>query len=230
MHTLFATRSPRWFAAAGIIATALSVMLVLSSSPPARAHDALVQSSPTADSVVTSTPAEVSMTYSGEVFDASSAIAVEVIDSSGANVARTPPVVTDTTVTQAVEPVLSPGIVTVRWRVVSSDGHPISGEYAFTVDAPVAPTSSAEPDPSPATGAPSAPGQSPAVSSTPEQSATSGAMAEVEEPHSGIGLPLVATGTAVVILGVAALVLFSFGRRQRQQMEQQRQGGTVDEQ
>lgn len=87
------------------------------------------------------------MTYSGEVFDASSAIAVEVIDSSGANVALTPPVVADTTVTQAVKPVTSPGVVTVRWRVVSSDGHPISGEYAFTVDAPVTPTASAEPDP-----------------------------------------------------------------------------------
>ena len=122
------------------------------------------------------------MTYSGEVFDASSAIAVEVIDSSGANVALTPPVVADTTVTQAVKPVTSPGVVTVRWRVVSSDGHPISGEYAFTVDAPVTPTASAEPDPSATTGAPSSSEQSPAISSTPEQSATADAVAEVEEP------------------------------------------------
>ncbi|MCW2166303.1 hypothetical protein B0I12_003475 [Microbacterium hydrothermale] len=217
MHTLFAPRSPRWFAAAGIAVTALSLMFVLPGSPPARAHDALVQSSPAADSVVSATPAEVSMTYSGEVFDASSAIAVEVIDSSGANVALTPPVVADTTVTQAVKPVTSPGVVTVRWRVVSSDGHPISGEYAFTVDAPVTPTASAEPDPSATTGAPSSSEQSPAISSTPEQSATADAVAEVEEPRSGIGLPLLVTGVAVVILGAAALVLFSSGRRRRQQ-------------
>ena len=228
MHKLFATRSPRWFAAAGIAVMALSAALVLPGSSPARAHDALVTSSPAADEVVTSIPTEVSMTYSGEVFDASSAIVVEVIDSAGTNVALTTPVVTDTKVTQAVEPLSSPGVVTVRWRVVSSDGHPISGEYAFTVDAPVAPSTSAEPEASAIAASPSAPGQSPTISSTPEQSAMAGAVAEVEEPTSSISVPLVVTGVAVVILGAAALVFFSSGRRRRQQVKQQK--GTVDEQ
>lgn len=228
MHKPFATRSPRWFATAGIAVMALSTALVLPGSSPARAHDAMVTSSPAADEVVTSIPTEVSMTYSGEVFDASSAIVVEVIDSAGTNVALTPPVVTDTKVTQAVEPVSSPGVVTVRWRVVSSDGHPISGEYAFTVDAPVAPATSAEPEASGIAGSPSAPGQSPTISSTPEQSAMAGAVAEVDEPTSSISVPLVVTGVAVVILGAAALVFLSSGRRRRQQVKQQK--GTVDEQ
>lgn len=228
MHKLFATRSPRWFAAAGIAVMALSATLVLPGSPPARAHDAMVTSSPAADEVVTSIPTEVSMTYSGEVFDASSAIVVEVIDPAGTNVVLTPPVVTGTTVTQAVEPVTSPGVVTVRWRVVSSDGHPISGEYAFTVDAPAAPTAAAESETSSIVGTPSAPGQSPTISTTPGQIATADAVAEVEEPRSGISLPLVVTGVAVVILGAAALAFLSSGRRRRQQVKQQK--GTVDEQ
>ncbi|MBT9605037.1 copper resistance protein CopC [Microbacterium sp.] len=222
MNTRFATRSPRWFIAAGSAVTAAFLLLTLSSPPPARAHDALIESSPTAESVVTSMPAEVSMTYSGEVFDASSSIAIEVIDSSGANVAVEAPVVADTTVTQAVEPVAAPGVVTVRWRVVSSDGHPISGEYAFTLDAPAASSPPANPAPSATPTESSAPTTSP---TTPARSqantpADTGGT-EVEETSTGTGTPLLVIGAIVVIAGVLALVFSLIGRRRRQQVKQQ---------
>lgn len=226
MHTLLFARSPRWVAATSITVTAVSLALTLSGPLPARAHDALVQSSPAADSVVTSTPTEVSMTYSGELFDASSSVAVEVIDSSGANVAAAAPVVTDTTVTQPVEPVTASGVVTVRWRVVSSDGHPISGEYAFMVDVPVAPSPPSEPEPSVTATASDGPELSPATSPTTRPNTTD-TVADAQDPQNGIGLPLLVTGAGVVVLGVAALVLLLTGRWRRQQVKQQTD--TVDE-
>ena len=53
------------------------------------------------------------------------------------------PVVADTVLTQPLAGEAS-GVVTVLWKVVSSDGHPISGEYSFTVDAPRPPTATAD--------------------------------------------------------------------------------------
>lgn len=44
-----------------------------------------------------------------------------------------PPRAVDNKVTQAVTGALPNGEYTVGWRVVSADGHPVSGSYTFTV-------------------------------------------------------------------------------------------------
>ena len=57
------------------------------------------------------------------------------------------PLVEGTVVTQPLSGAAS-GLVTVLWKVVSSDGHPISGEFGFTVTAPPTPTPTATATPS----------------------------------------------------------------------------------
>ncbi|MGG1909033.1 copper resistance protein CopC [Microbacterium sp. NRRL B-14842] len=57
-------------------------------------------------------------------------------------------------ITQHLSPDAATGIFTVRWKTVSADGHPISGEYVYTVTPamatePSTPTTSPTPETSP---------------------------------------------------------------------------------
>ncbi|GAA3623270.1 hypothetical protein GCM10022200_01860 [Microbacterium awajiense] len=146
-------RSPRLVA---VLAAALfaAVALVLPASP-AFAHDELIGSSPAADSTVDALPSELTLTFSGLISTEDGASEVQVTDAAGTSLTAGDLSVQDTVLTQPLEGTAS-GAVTVLWKVVSSDGHPISGEFEFTVDAPAptasptettAPTQSPEPTP-----------------------------------------------------------------------------------
>ena len=58
----------------------------------------------------------------------------------------------DNHVTQAVAGALTPGVYTVGWRVVAPDGHPVTGEYKFTVKGGAPGASSAAPTTQPTPG------------------------------------------------------------------------------
>lgn len=210
MLKLLAARSARSTPAVVIAAATFFSALLWVGSSPANAHDALVQTSPEVDSVVTVAPSEVTMTYSGEVLDAGSAVIVEVIDPSGADVASTAPVIENATVTQTVAQMTTAGIVTVRWRVVSSDGHPISGEYAFTLALPEEPTPVAAPEPTATS----------TTIPTPQQSSVADAAPEPQETQRDASFPLLATGAAIILLAGAAVVVLLVGRRRRRRVEQ----------
>ncbi|MFS0714539.1 copper resistance CopC family protein [Microbacterium sp. 2P01SA-2] len=104
---------------------------------PALAHDELLASDPAADSVVAELPAEVTLTFSGVLIDEDGVNAISVTDAAGTELAEGTPVLDGTTATQTLTGD-SQGTVTVRWRVVSSDGHPVSGEFTFTAGDPAA--------------------------------------------------------------------------------------------
>lgn len=124
---------------------------------PAFAHDEVIGSSPAAGSQVEALPAEIELTFSGVLLDEPGATQVVVTDASGASLVAGDPVLDGTRLTQPLEGTAA-GEVTVIWRVVSSDGHPISDEFTFTVGtggetegttAPVAPVETATPLPGP---------------------------------------------------------------------------------
>lgn len=116
---------------------------------PANAQQGLVSSTPARGSVLTESSAEVLLTFTatpldGGVFNHSRLF-------SGATWSNGEPMRKGSTSEQ---PLLSPlpsGAYEVRWRTVSSDGHPISDtfnsavETIATTDAPSAPTPTAEP-------------------------------------------------------------------------------------
>ncbi|GAA1147171.1 copper resistance CopC family protein [Ornithinicoccus hortensis] len=118
----------------------LALLLTLITAAPGLAHDSLTDSSP-ADGDSGPPPTELVLTFSGEI--ASVGAAVEATGPDGV-VSEGAPEVEGFTVTQPLAADLPAGDYQVAWRVTSSDGHPISGEYTFTVEVPADDTESTE--------------------------------------------------------------------------------------
>lgn len=135
MSNLAPRSRPGRLAALGV---ALGLVGVLAAGP-AFAHDELVSSDPPADAQVEVLPDALTLTFSGVLIDEPGVNRVSVTDAAGAELAEGDPVLDGTQVTQALDGA-SEGEMTVVWRVVSSDGHPVSGEYSFVAgDAAAAP-------------------------------------------------------------------------------------------
>lgn len=127
---------------------AVAAAAVLTVAAPASAHDSLVASSPADGEQVATSPEQIVLTFSNTLIaveDEDDGTAVVVEDAAGRDWAGEP-VIEGDTVTVPLEEDLPPGDYRVTWQVVSSDGHPTSGEYGFTV---LGATASADPAPTP---------------------------------------------------------------------------------
>ncbi|PVE91618.1 copper resistance CopC family protein [Microbacterium sp. TPD7012] len=150
-----------------LAATLLAAFLVLASPLSASAHDALTSSNPAADSEVETLPAELTLTFSAKLIDGEGATEVVVTDSAGNAVTDGPATVDGAVVTQPLVSSAPAGEYHVIWKVVSSDGHPTSDEFFFTVTTGSSPTPTEQPSAAPTTAAPSE-----AASATPEATLT----------------------------------------------------------
>lgn len=129
------------------LAPALSTVLialiaVFGIAAPAAAHDELLGTDPAAGAALDAVPAEIVFTYSAEILPEGAE--VQVTDAAGAPLTDGEPVIDGVTLTQALTGEGS-GEISVLWRVVSSDGHPISGELSFTVTPAATPEETPEP-------------------------------------------------------------------------------------
>ncbi|MEV8240945.1 copper resistance CopC family protein [Microbacterium testaceum] len=177
---------------------ALVALLVLPASP-AFAHDELVSTDPPADAVLDALPAQITFTYSADILTEQGTAVVEVTDATGASLTEGTPVVSGTDVTQMLAGSAS-GAVTVKWRVVSSDGHPIDGTFSFTVNAATpTPTATA----STPTATPTAPATTTPTLATPDATATPSETASSASP-----LPWILLVVALVIVAGAIVWLF----------------------
>ncbi len=123
----------------------LLATLVLGPIGPASAHDELVSTEPAADAVLEASPPAVALEFSEDVLAVSASFVPTVILSGpSGEVALGDPAVDGKRVSAAVPEALAPGAYSVIWRVVSADGHPVSGTFAFSVSE-AAPTPSASP-------------------------------------------------------------------------------------
>jgi methionine-rich copper-binding protein CopC len=152
-----------------LLAAAFLLAVPLSAS----AHDELVSANPAADATVETLPAQLVLAFSGDVLDADGATMIQVTDPSGAPVTEGAPTVDGTSVTQPLAAGGPAGAYHVAWKVVSADGHPIAGEYAFTVTtgSATSPTPTTEPTPEP-TETVTSPAPTVTVTSTPAPAAT----------------------------------------------------------
>ncbi|MDF2554855.1 MAG: uncharacterized protein K0R60_750 [Microbacterium sp.] len=197
-------------AAAVLAGLALLVGATLATAVPASAHDALVSSDPADGATLDALPAQLVLTYSAELLSDGSSTVVQVTDETGATVTDAAPVVEGSTVTQSLtgDP---EGRISVAWRVVSSDGHPISGEFAFEVAAAPAP---APTEPSPTAAAPATTPAEPA----PQTSAPSPTATAVPAEQTGADpLPWILGGIGLLV--VIGLVVWLLAARARQQKE-----------
>ncbi|MFB6610875.1 copper resistance protein CopC [Agromyces sp. NPDC056379] len=117
-----------------LAAAALTVAagITLAGASPAFAHDELLASSPEPGQVFETAPTEVSLEFSNDIIEVGTAVVV--VDHHGGDVEVGDPVIAGAHVTAALPTDLE-GEYQVRWRAVSSDGHPIEGTIDFGVGA-----------------------------------------------------------------------------------------------
>lgn len=176
---------PRTWLAALVAGTAL---LVVVPATAAAAHNVLRSTTPADGSTVDSVPAQVVLTFDQPALALGTELVVTAPD--GRDVADGAPVLVDSTVGQAVGGDLPAGTYTVRWRVTSADGHPISGSFTFT-----------------ATQATNRPLHDPTTTASPAPASPAGTVA-----GRGPGRLMVAAVAALLVLGAAA---WSWRRRGR---------------
>lgn len=193
------TRRRTPFAVAALL---LALFAVFAPASPVFAHDQLVSTDPAADAVLDAMPAEITLTFSAELLGDGGSNVVEVTDAAGTPLAEGAAAVDGITVTQALSGAAS-GPVSVLWRVVSSDGHPISGEFAFTVEAPATPT--AEPTPTASSASPE-----PTMTTMTPPPAETGAATATPSPDSeaSASTPLPWIIGIVIVLAVIGVVLY----------------------
>ncbi|MDW4572253.1 copper resistance protein CopC [Microbacterium sp. M3] len=191
-----------------LAALLLAFAAMLSTASPAQAHDELIGTDPAAGATVDALPAALTLTYSAEIADDDGASVVEVTDAAGTSLVAGAPTVRDNTLTQPLEGEAS-GAVTVLWKVVSSDGHPISGEYSFTVAGNPAPAPTETTAPTPTETA------APTETAEPTPSATETVPADEDSTFADVW-PWVIVGLVAIALGGAVVYLLaSRARREK---------------
>jgi len=182
-------------------ALVMGIACVMLLSPQALAHSNEVSADPAADSVLGAMPEVVSLTFDDGLLEAGAALVVTAED--GTVVSGASPVIDDRTITATITEG-GPGTYEVAYRVVSGDGHPVTGTYAFTVTGDSS-QSSQSPE---SRESPESPQANPMVTSGPTSVPTTSAQAE------GTGLSnamLIALGGAS--LGLLAVVVVVVVRR-----------------
>lgn len=190
-------RRRRW-----AIALLAALASMLAWAAPAQAHDRLVESVPAADSVLATAPEAITLRFGSELLDLEAVVIVR--DATGEVLLTVSGQVDGALVTAPLPTALDDGSYSVAWRVISGDGAPVQGTFAFQVGlaAQVAPAAQT------AQGSASA---APTATSAPESSAS-----ELSPPELVSGLPGWALGLAAVgAAGVAGAALVALRRRPR---------------
>ena len=103
---------------------------VLFGAPAADAHSVLVSSTPAKDAAVATSPAEVALVFNEPVENQFTELAVLGPDGTSHWEAG-PASVVDARVSAPLRPLGPAGVYTIRYRITSADGHPVSGSIPF---------------------------------------------------------------------------------------------------
>jgi methionine-rich copper-binding protein CopC len=105
-----------------------ALVLVMVSRGPADAHASLVATSPEDGSKIATAPPSVELTFSEDVDSAFVAVTAP----DGTKVTTSDPRMAGTDVRADLAPSDQRGRFTIAYRIVSDDGHPVTGEVTFT--------------------------------------------------------------------------------------------------
>lgn len=206
--------------------TALLSAMALGAAP-ADAHARLEASSPTDGSTLTATPPEIMLRFNEPIKDGLNEVSVT---TGSTDVADGEIQVEGQSAYQPIRLDMKPGKYTVKYKVVSADGHPVSGTFSFTYDPPEGDTGASGQPSEEASASETSKGQaaqSSSASETPESASSSGgsksdadskdaaagSSQESSDSDSGVSpLWLAAGGGALVVL-LAVIGLVVGGRR-----------------
>lgn len=188
-----------------IAATLLAAFVLLFAWPqPAAAHDALIDSSPAADSTVETLPGELTLTFSAALIGGEGSTEVVVTDAAGETVSEGEAELDGAKVTQPLVAEADAGEYHVLWKVVSSDGHPTSGEFGFTVSTSTLPAS----------GSSSAPSADQTAAPEPDETQAT-TQTEAPTPESEASSPVGWIIAGAVVLLIIVFVLIVLLRRRK---------------
>ena len=99
------------------------------------AHGEMVQATPAVDSNVVTAPTEVSIEFDGklQIIGNTNVNSIEVTDNQGQLISSPTSVVEGNKISTKLQLTDITGLVSVHYRIVSEDGHPVEGDYSFTV-------------------------------------------------------------------------------------------------
>jgi len=115
---------------AGVVLALLATVVQASPAQALAAHASFVSIAPADGAELASSPTEIRLTFDGAI---APGLAKVRLTHDGQPVETGPPTVQGTVVTAAVTEQAGGGAYRVAWQATSDDGHPISGESAFTV-------------------------------------------------------------------------------------------------
>ncbi|MEA5359927.1 copper resistance protein CopC [Amycolatopsis sp., V23-08] len=115
-----------------LVALALTVVAVLGTATPALAHNVLISADPANGSSVAAGPQKVSLTFDQYVQGAD-VNQIAVTGPGGGQWAEGPISVVDNVISAPLRPLGPAGKYTIGYRVLSADGHPVTGELSFTL-------------------------------------------------------------------------------------------------
>jgi methionine-rich copper-binding protein CopC len=106
---------------------------LLTGAPHASAHAILASSFPTSKSVISLSPTKVWLDFDGDLVDfpGKSVNHIYLTDSKGRTIPILRSYVGGSRITAELKKISSTGKITMSWRVVSEDGHPVTGSIFF---------------------------------------------------------------------------------------------------
>jgi methionine-rich copper-binding protein CopC len=116
-------------AATALVGGLVALAVLLLAAAPASAHTRLLSSTPADGSTVPTAPDQVTLLFAQHLLGLG---AVAVLGPDGANVAVGAPVLDGAAVTQRLASHRPAGVYRLSYRIVSADGHPVSGGVTFT--------------------------------------------------------------------------------------------------
>jgi copper resistance protein C len=168
-----------------VVVVVLAGFALFGLATPAFAHDVLVGSTPTAGATMATGPAEVRFDFNAPVRQGPNTITV--VGANGTHWERTEnATVSGNSVSTQVAPLGAAGVYTASYRIISADGHPVTGEITFTL--------------------------AKAGNGTPATPATPAAVAGSGSGGGGVPIWVWIVGAAV-LLGVVLAVALRTGRR-----------------
>jgi methionine-rich copper-binding protein CopC len=132
-----------------LIACLIAGAAVLVTAAPAAAHNALISSDPKDKTSLDAGPPSVTLTFDQDVQGGQGINTISVVDASGGHY-EVPgdPTIKDNAVSTNVNALGKAGQYKIGYRILSADGHPVSGELTFTLtkDGTGTPTTPANPN------------------------------------------------------------------------------------
>ncbi|GAA3619803.1 hypothetical protein C8D88_101764 [Lentzea atacamensis] len=117
-----------------LIACLIAGAAVLGTAAPAAAHNSLISSDPKDKTSLEVGPSTVTLTFDQEVQGGQGINTISVVDANGGHYeVEGDPTIKDNAVSAKVNALGKAGQYKIGYRILSADGHPVSGELTFTL-------------------------------------------------------------------------------------------------